>query len=875
MTRNPLLAGRKPLLARRKVSATCCGALLLAVTATAQAYTHFVHYREGKGFQPIVEKFDVDALLDHKVHFYVAKDGPKLAVNDSYEALVSHIRQALSVWDAVPTSSLRVTYGGLTEGLADQGPPAGEIVFAELPPGVIGLGGPITWGDPQGDFVPIVRSQVILSHDLTLGSRPRQSFSELFFNSLVHEIGHALGLQHTLTSSAMSTDVTRATSRAHPLGADDIAGLSTLYPAARFTEGYGTIAGRVVTTADQPVHLASVVAVNTSGLAVSALTAPDGAYRIAGLLAGSYLVYAHPLPPATQAGLGPANIVLPTLDIGGSVAASAPFRTAFYGNTTDLNQTPEVKVRGGAVTQDIGFRVTPASTVNLYGITTYTFPGNGAPGVHPAFLDQNKEVGVVLAYGHDLAGRVPVLSVEALGTDLRARAPQVYEASNSFVQLNFDIDPFSRVGAKHLLFRVPEDIYVLPSAVQITAQPAPVIHWVEEVAGAEGESVWSVHGINFNPQSTVYFDGLPGEVVAIDAEGNEIQARPPPAPPGHRAIVTVYNPDGQSSALTLPDGNITLSYTGGGAASLTMTPTYIHAGTDHVVEIRGEGVHFVPGETVVGFGASDVVARYVDVLSPTHLRAAVTVPPESTSGSYLVSVTSGLSVMTLPERLRTGAAPLSSEAGPPTVRYGSVINSATMTHDLSPGVLASVFGENFVPKAAANTASGQDSASQAVVRVTFDGQEAAVLGVAPRQINLQIPPGLQRGAAELRVHVGDAVSESTLVQLARVSPGVFGVARLDNSFVQAGSPAARGETLVALATGLGDVPQRTNAALNSPVQIRAGSARPRIEAIEAVASIPGLYRIRFTVPESLSGTVGLSLLVDGRRSNVVDLAVDP
>jgi hypothetical protein len=46
-----------------------------------------------------------------------------------------------------------------------------------------------------------------------------------------------------------------------------------------------------------------------------------------------------------------------------------------------------------------------------------------------------------------------------------------------------------------------------------------------------------------------------------------------------------------------------------------------------------------------------------------------------------------------------------------------------------------------------------------------------------------------------------------------------------------------------------------------------------VEAIEAVAGMPGLYRIRFTLPESLAGTVGLSLIVDGRRSNVVELAV--
>jgi uncharacterized protein (TIGR03437 family) len=187
--------------------------------------------------------------------------------------------------------------------------------------------------------------------------------------------------------------------------------------------------------------------------------------------------------------------------------------------------------------------------------------------------------------------------------------------------------------------------------------------------------------------------------------------------------------------------------------------------------------------------------------------------------------------------------------------------------------LASVFGENFVPQAAANAALGLDSPRQTTVRVTFDGQEAAVLGVAPRQINLQIPPGLKPGATEVRVHVGDVVSESMLVELARVSPGVFGVARQDNSFIQTSSPAARGETLAVLATGLGDVPQRANAALSSLVQVRVGSTRPPVEAIEAVAGMPGLYRIRFSLPESVAGAVRLSLFVDGRRSNVVELAV--
>jgi hypothetical protein len=43
-------------------------ALLLGLAATSYAYTHFVHYREGQGFQrPIVEKFDLAALVDQRV----------------------------------------------------------------------------------------------------------------------------------------------------------------------------------------------------------------------------------------------------------------------------------------------------------------------------------------------------------------------------------------------------------------------------------------------------------------------------------------------------------------------------------------------------------------------------------------------------------------------------------------------------------------------------------------------------------------------------------------------------------------------------------------------------------------------------------------
>jgi len=124
------------------------GALSLA---PASAYYHYVHYlTRGGPYILAQEKFDLAALPSKTVSFFVTDSGPNVfPQNDSFSSVLSQVRQAVHAWNAVDSSDLRVAFGGLNAANSPNSSVAGgQVVFEDLPPGLLGYGGPTTRSGP-------------------------------------------------------------------------------------------------------------------------------------------------------------------------------------------------------------------------------------------------------------------------------------------------------------------------------------------------------------------------------------------------------------------------------------------------------------------------------------------------------------------------------------------------------------------------------------------------------------------------------------------------------------------------------------------------------------------------------------------------------
>ncbi|MDP8979699.1 MAG: matrixin family metalloprotease, partial [Acidobacteriota bacterium] len=502
-------------------------------------------------------------------------------------------------------------------------------------------------------------AHILLHRDLT----QLPSWSESFFVTVVHEMGHALGLQHTLTSSVMSTAWTSASSKARPLDDDDRAGVSVLYPADGYAATVGSISGRV-TLGGNGVSMASVVAISDSSPAVSTLTNPDGTYQLDGLAQGIYYLYVHPLPPALSGESNPANIFAPTLVDSPKVSfpANIGFAAQFAPGTRDVNQAQILSVFAGKVKQNVNFTVS-ARTQSIHSIRTYGYaPGSSVPVPSPPV---NSAL-TLLADGAGLLqnnnnATTPGLNVGVFGsfayiprsTVRLYQAP--YIAMDLYLSNNINSLP---PGRKHLLFSTNSELYLLPSAFNLVTFGAPSISSVNPGVDNAGNRIVTISGMNLFADTRVLFDGLDATPTPDSPllDGSLV-VYPPAASPGYTAGVVALGADGQSSLYIQSPPSYT--YDSGTLPALSVSPYSLSPG-DNVIDITGANTNFIDCQTIVGFGSSDALVKNVTVLSPTHLTATVTVSQNAAASINSLSVTTGLQVISSALGFQIG--PASSQA---------------------------------------------------------------------------------------------------------------------------------------------------------------------------------------------------------------------
>jgi len=235
---------------------------------------------------------------------------PGVSINDFQVA----VGRAFDTWEAVPTAGISYRYDGFT--LNPPGLNDGITSLGFLPRPDLDRVLASTSFLVDGFTGELIESDILFNTSFLWSVAPGGQAGRYDVESIaLHEIGHLSGLGHSLLGETEFTStgrrVTAAESVMFPIAfspgsvasrtlkADDIAGISDVYPAGAFGSRFGSVSGRV-TQNGAGVFGAHVTAMHlASGALVSNFTLSEtGQFSIAGLRPGPHVLRVEPLDDA-------------------------------------------------------------------------------------------------------------------------------------------------------------------------------------------------------------------------------------------------------------------------------------------------------------------------------------------------------------------------------------------------------------------------------------------------------------------------------------------------------------------------------------------------------------------------------------------------